>query len=256
MKLSPFAACAFMCCTLFTPAVRAGQVNAGAEVPNGGAALASGTTVKAVLAKPVDSRTVKVGDAVYAMAAEDVKEHGRVVVTKGSRVVGHVTEVAADGNGVGSASVGLLFDHAVSGDGREVAMHSVVQALAAGKAGEPTSSRAAAAGADVVEDVRGEAGVVSGSEALAEADNELTRLAADPAGRTGAAVNSTARAGAGVRADAGRRVSLYPASTGVAGLKGVSLATNAGPAEGSIVSSKGNRVHLESGTQMVLRVAE
>ena len=101
--------------------------------------LASGTTVNAVLTKPLDSRKCKPGDPVQATAAQDVKSGGNVVIRKGSHLVGHVTEVKSKGKGDANSSLGIVFDHAVLKDGQQVPMNSVVQALAAAQSSSVTS---------------------------------------------------------------------------------------------------------------------
>lgn len=221
MKVSLVASCVFVFPTLFTPVVRAELVNSAPRISARRAALPSGTIVKAVLAKPVDSRKLKVGEAVYATAIEDVKADGRVVVIKGSQLVGHVTEVSPKGEGQACASVGMRFDHAVV-RGREVEMHSLVQAIAAAQAEMAPAEQVDAA-------------------LLSRANNELTALAGDSAAKP-----RKAPVGA-----------LYAASTGVAGLRGISLETKAAArSDSSVVSSTGASVHLSDGTRMVLRVGE
>src|SRR6266550_9377958 len=78
-----------------------------------GAGVAQGTTIQAVLAKPVDSRKSKVGDEVVAKATQDVKSDGQVVVPKGTRLLGHVTEARAKAKGESDSALGIAFDKAV-----------------------------------------------------------------------------------------------------------------------------------------------
>src|SRR5262245_26190414 len=51
-----------------------------------------GTTVNAVLSDTLDARKAKPGDAVRAKTSEDVTVAGTVVIPRGARLVGHVTE--------------------------------------------------------------------------------------------------------------------------------------------------------------------
>src|SRR5690349_14940108 len=89
--------------------------NGSAEAAGG---LAEGTTVNAVLAKPLDSNKCKPGDPVSATAAQDVKSDGKVVIRRGSRLMGHVTEAKPKSAGEANSSLGIVFDHAVLKDGR------------------------------------------------------------------------------------------------------------------------------------------
>jgi hypothetical protein len=64
-------------------------------------------------------------------------------------------------------------------------------------------------------------------------------------------VGSTAGVGNGLSS------SLNSTSSGVVGLKGLSLATDASNAtQGSVITSTGKSVHLDGGTQMMLRVVK
>ena len=216
--------------------------------------LASGTTVNAVLAKPLDSRKCKPGDPVQATAAQDVKSDGNVVIRKGSHLVGHVTEVKSKGKGDANSSLGIVFDHAVLKDGQQVPMDSVVQALAAAQtssvaslgddnfgaaSGGGVGSRGGAAGGGLLGGVSSTAGAATGA---------VDNVGGNATGVVGSSAGSTLNGGAVQGA-------LSSTSSGVIGLKDLSLAgaaTNA--TEGNIITSPAKSVHLDSGTQMVLRV--
>src|SRR5207302_7138852 len=61
--------------------------------------LAAGTAFNAALSSPIDSKKCKPGDAVNARTTEAVKSEGRIVIPKGSKVVGHVTQASARAKG-------------------------------------------------------------------------------------------------------------------------------------------------------------
>lgn len=222
--------------------------------------LESGTTVNAVLAKPLDSRKCKPGDPVEATAAQDVKSDGNVVIRKGSHLVGHVTEVKSKGKGDANSSLGIVFDHAVLKDGQQVPMNSVVQALAAAQTSSVASLGDDNFGAASGGSLAGGGGVVSRggatgggllggvSSTAGAATGEVGNVGGNATGVVGSSAGSTLNGGAVQGA-------LSSTSTGVTGLKDLSLegaATNA--TEGSIITSPAKAVHLDSGTQMVLRV--
>src|SRR6266567_2858006 len=96
----------------------------------GGAALSSGTTLQAELTKSLDAKKAKAGDEVSARVTQDVKSDGKVVVHKGSRLVGHVTEAKARTKEDTESKLGIVFDKAVLKGGQEVAFNGVIQALA------------------------------------------------------------------------------------------------------------------------------
>ncbi len=219
-------------------------------------ALSAGTTVSAVLSKPLDSRKCKPGDEVFATASEDVKADGKVVIKRGSRLIGHVTEAKAKGEGQANSSLGIMFDHAVLKNGQQVQMNSVVQAIAAAPTA-PASMDAdmgatGSGGMAPATSGGGRPGVLGGVGSTASA---ATGAVANVGGNATGAVNSSL----GSTANVGKGVSgaLNSTSSGVVGMKGLSLATAASNAtEGSVITSSGKSVHLASGTQMMLRVVK
>jgi hypothetical protein len=220
--------------------------------------LAEGTTVNAVLAKSLDSSKCKPGDPVSATAAQDVKADGKVIIRGGSHLIGHVTEAKPKGAGEANSSLGIVFDHAVLKGGQQVPMNSVVQALAAAN----TSSGASigddsfgavgggnAGGAGNLAS-RGGGGLLGGVASTAGATSgAVANVGGGATGTVGSTVGSTASVGGGLQGV------LSSTSSGVIGLKGLSLASNAANStQGSVITSPGKSVHLDSGTQMVLRV--
>jgi hypothetical protein len=220
--------------------------------------LAAGTAISAVLTKPIDSRKCKPGDPVVATAAEDVKSDGRVLVRKGSKLTGHVTEAKAKGEGQANSSLGIVFDHALLKNGQQVEMNSVVQAIAAGR-----STPSSAIGDDVAGDlsnkglsnsgaVRGGGGVLGG---VGSTVGSTAGAPANVGGTATGAVNSTVGSTTGL--GNGLNGALNSTSSGVVGLKGLSLTSDASNAtQGSVITSAGKSVHLDSGTQLVLRVVK
>jgi hypothetical protein len=219
--------------------------------------LAEGTAINAVLAKPLDSRHCRPGDQVVATAAEDVKADGKVVVRKGSKLLGHVTKAETKGEGQANSSLGIVFDRALLRNGQEVQMNSVVQAIAASRVD------AVPVGDDAFRESTSGAGIAhSGSAAgggllggVTSTARSTTNAVANVGGGATGAVTSTVGSTAGV--GNGLSNSLNSTSSGVVGLKGLSLATDASNAtQGNVITSTRNSVHLDSGTQMMLRVVK
>jgi hypothetical protein len=216
-----------------------------------GAEVAQGTTIQAVLAKPVDARKSKVGDEVVAKATQDVKSEGHVVVPKGTRLLGRVTEARAKEKGESDSALGIAFDKAVLKDGREVPLPLSIQALAV------TQARASAAM---------EADSMMGGPAMStggHASGGLLGGATAPVGAVaGTATNTLGSAGTtaggvvrGATDGMTAEGSLTSSAHGVVGLPGMSLSGQASSStQGSVITSQGQNVHLDSGTQMVLRV--
>lgn len=217
--------------------------------------LAAGTTVNAVLAKSLDSGRSKPGDLVVATAAQDVKADGKVVIRRGSHLIGHVTEAKPRGKGETNASLGIVLDHAVLKDGQQLPMNSVVQALAAARTQSSSSDDSLGA---VKSGGISRSGSASGGGPLGgvtSAARTTTSTVGNVGGSATGAVHSTLGSTANV--GGGLDGALSSTSSRVIGLKNLSLAGDAANStEGSLIISPGKSVHLDSGTQMVLRVVD
>src|SRR5260370_23350478 len=104
--------------------------------------LQSGSTVQAELSKPVDVRKNKPGDEVIAKTTQDVKSDGKVVLPKGSKIVGKVTQAQARAKGQDESQLGIAFDHAILKHGPRLPVSVAIQAVGS------SESAASAAAAD------------------------------------------------------------------------------------------------------------
>lgn len=77
--------------------------------------LQSGTQLGAQLQNTLDVRKAKVGDRVVLKTTNAIKSNGRIVVDKGARLVGRVTDVQQSTSASGASSVSLVFDRLESG---------------------------------------------------------------------------------------------------------------------------------------------
>jgi hypothetical protein len=221
-----------------------------------GAQLANGTTVNAVLVNPVDARKNKPGDAVVAKTTQDVKSDGQVVIPKGSRVIGHVTQANARAKGESQSSLGIVFDHALLKGGQEVPLNTTVQAVAAAQSAAYAStaddmgSMSSMGSGAVSSSARSSEGLLGGVTSSAGATaGTVTNVATGIGGNAGGALNSATSAGGSVTG------SLNSTSAGVVGLPGMTLnSATSTMAQGSLITSTGKNIHLDSGTQMLLKV--
>jgi hypothetical protein len=231
--------------------------------------LAGGTAINATLTRPVDAGKSKPGDEVTATAAEDIKSNGKLVIPRGSKLIGHVTsarprgekssgEAAGSASGKAASELGIVFDKAVLKDGREVPLGAAVQALAAGDAAANGSMHDAGGALSGAGNVAG-SGRATGGGLLGGATGTVGGVAggtANVAGNVGSKVGGTAgvvsrSAGAVGGLDAGGR--LASDSRGVFGLKGLELASaTSGAAQGSVITSTTRNVRLDRGTKMLL----
>ncbi len=214
--------------------------------------------VNGELVGKLDSKTAKSGDTVIVKTSEAFRTSEGVVVPKGSRLVGHVTEVQAHGNGTQDARLGIAFDRAELKGGQSVAMQTVIQSVA------PPAS---AVSMDSSEDLstmggahamggggRTGGGLLGGATATtAVVGSSLGHTVGGSVGATNnLAGNAGATVGSGLNGAAGATGSL---STHATAIPGVMLAGGATASTSGVLSASKHNVHLESGTQMTLGVA-
>jgi hypothetical protein len=229
---------------------------------NNSASISNGTKIDATLATSLDAKRSKPGDEVEARADQDVKQDGKVVLKKGTHLVGHVTQAQARAKGQTQSQLGIMFDHAVLKNGQQVPFNATIQALA--------SSQSAAAASTGADDIAASSGQMSAAQGSVRSGGGLAGGVASTAGATTGAVMNTAssapvNAGGSLNTvtrssgavgglnSAGR---LASNSSGVFGLEGLSINSAASSAtqESMIVSTTKN-VHLDSGTQLLLRTS-
>jgi len=221
--------------------------------------ISGGTKIDATLASSLDAKKNKPGDRVEARTTQDAKQDGKVVLKRGTHLVGHVTQVQSRASGQSQSQLGIVFDHAVLKNGEEVPFNATIQALAVAQ-----TSTTAAAGADDIMASGGGMGAVSGtarggggllggatSATRATAGSVVNTASSVPVNAGGALNTATRSTGAvGGLTSEGR---LASNSSGVFGLHGLSIDSAASSAtQGSMIVSSTKNVHLDSGTQLLL----
>jgi len=240
---------------------------ASAQNGQANASLASGTAFNATLSSPIDSKKCKPGDPVNGHTTEAAKSEGKTVIPKGAKLVGHVTQASARGKGESESALGIAFDKAILKNGQEIPLNNVtIQAIASAE------SSASAAGADMDamggmgasaagSGMAGGRGTLGGvSSAAGGAVGTVTNTAANAGGVAGGTLNSAANAGGTIAGASKGAVGglnaagqLTSNSQGVFGLHDLNLsAAGSNAAEGSVITSAGKNVHLDSGTRMLL----
>ena len=203
------------------------------------------------LEKSVDARKNHAGDEVLARTTENVNSKRQIVIPKGSKLVGHVTEVRAKAKDESQSVLGIRFDRAVLKDGHEIPLAVSIQALAAADANveDMGSSHlmadANANGAPSVP-VQGAPSQFTGKDEISGADTNSAAKPVDASGNLRQAANLDP-----VGASSGE---LIASSHGVFGIKGLALSSVANSAQESLIVSPSRNVHLDSGTRMILRV--
>jgi len=200
--------------------------------------IADGGAIVAELAKSVNARKAKANDKIESRVTMDLLWHDKVVIPRGTKIVGRVTDARARTKDVPESTVKIAFDRIVWGGGREVPLKATIQAL-----GAPMHTSAP----DVSDvDFAGE----TGSRSDRAGPSEMTRIRTDALRRAsvGRSVEESDSSGPDKNGP-----SLGPFSQGVIGMKGITLSNTA---QDSAISSTSENVHLSSGTQLVLHVAE
>jgi hypothetical protein len=237
-----------------------------AQAGQNSTSLAGGSTVNAALSAPLDSKKCKPGDPVNARTTEPAKSDGKTVFPKGTKLVGHVTRASARGKGDSESALGIVFDKAILKNGEEVPVSVTIQAMASAE----TSVRAAGSDIDTMgglgtstagSGTAGGRGALGGMTSAAGGPaGTVTNSAANVGGTTHGALNAAGQAtgslastssGAIGGLDAAGR--LASNSQGVFGLNGLSLSSaTSNSTQGSLITSAGKNVHLDSGTQILL----
>ena len=220
-------AVSFLAVTLLSTACLAqssADTKASASVP-------PGTTVQAELLKAVDAKKAKPGDEVVAKVTQEVKANDKVVLPKGSKVMGKVTQAQGRAKGQDESELGLVFDSAVLKDGTQVPISFTIQAVA------NSSGAMAQAALDAQ----------ASSTSISMANNAP---GGGMAGRPG--LGSQAQGAPGADLHAGNAAStdhggqVTSTSRGVIGLPGLTLAS------GTLITSSTNNVRLEGQTRFLL----
>jgi len=216
--------------------------------------------MNAALSQPVDARKNKPGDQVTAKTTEATKSEGKVVIPRGSKLIGHVTECKARSKEEKESALGIVFDKAILKNGEEIPLNVTIHALAAAQTAAATSFGGddLAAGGGAVGSARASGGGTLGGvrSTAGAATSAVTNTAAGAGGVAGGAVSSTVNAAGAARGAVGglnAAGQLTSNSQGVFGLEGLNLNTAAANStQGSLITSTGKNVHLDSGTQLLL----
>jgi hypothetical protein len=227
--------------TIALPATVSGQAsstaNQNTQAAAGGpsAELRGRTALQVELTNSVDAKKAKPGDAVGAKLTRDVKAGDKVVLHRGAKLVGHITEAQARSKENPESRLGIAFDKAVDRKGEEFAFRAVVMAIAPPGGESPT--------------IAGDQTSLSSGPTMGGQPFGAGHAVGGPSASAAPAVEAATRGG-------GASGTLTEASRGVIGLPGVALRPSAvDGVQGTAAVSNQRNVKLESGTEMVLLVA-
>jgi len=211
------------------------------------AQLQQGSLIYAELSKPIDSKKAKVGDPVAAKVTQAVLSRGKVVIPKGTKMVGHVTAVQSRGKDQHQSQLGLAFDRAELKDGTQIPLTSLtIQAMESMQAMYQQGPGMGNGGNGSEPSMGGPGAPGSGGSGKSGGMNSPMRGSTYPSPNAGAGTDMGTSDGSGSPTNAG----LNASSHGVMGMSGVTLQSTP---QGGTVSSEGKNIKLDSGLQMVLR---
>ena len=226
-----------------------GQQQPAAAAPPAGSQLQSGSLIYAELSKSIDSKKAKVGDPVVAKVTQAVLSHGRILIPRNTKIIGHLTAAKARTKDQPQAQLGIVFDRAELKDRSQVPLTSAtIQALASVALDQLPSN--AANGTGGMPDTPGmpnsRQGANMGGAPVGGSPMGGSSYPSNPG--TGAA-DGTTGTGTGMPGS-GTGAQLNANSRGVTGMPGVRLEPQS---QGGVVTADGKNLKLDSGTQMVLR---
>ncbi|HEV2245932.1 MAG TPA: hypothetical protein VGW37_04700 [Terriglobia bacterium] len=231
----------------------ASSTAAAASTKGQSAEISNGTNISAELMSNVDASKAKEGDKVEAKVTKNVKQHGKVVVRKGDRLVGHVTSVENSVNGKAGSSLGVAFDQLVQGNSTTQLNTVLTSVFAAGGSGQaeesdsmgmaPMPTPVAAPSGGGGRGLLGAAGGTVGSV------GSTVGAAGSTLGRAGGTVGATTQNTLGANSTLGLATPVRQIRIG----SSASAESSAGTS--SMLSTRNGDLRLESGTRMQFRVA-
>lgn len=202
------------------------------------------SNLQAQLQNTLDVRSAKVGDEVVLRTTQSIRQGGQVVIPKGSRLIGRVTDVQQRAKNGAASKLGLVFDQLQNGQMLTPITASVVSianANAAASVGDTLDSDLSGSSST---SSRGSSGGSGGGGLLGGVTNTV-----------GSVVNTAGQTVGGVTGTAGQALGSTASAAGRT-LNGLQISTSAsGSAQTSTtLSSQNNNVHLEKGVTFYMNV--
>lgn len=217
------------------------------------------------LEKKLDTKNAKAGDPVVVKTTENATTADGVMIPKGSRIIGHVTDVQPHDKTNANARLTLQFDQAQLKGGQTLPIKTVLQSVAPAEMNvHPTDTMNSQPSAPTA----APGGTAGGAPAPSSSGS---RTSSAPAGGS-PSTSSTAGSAPAMTSETQDQAATAAPKTGTVvarqgnvaimttAVPGVLLATNANGqpfsnASGALLGAKQN-VHLDGGTEFVLAVAD
>jgi hypothetical protein len=214
-------------------------------------AIPAGTPIEASLSKSIDAKKAKQGETIEAHVTENTEQNGKIIIPRGAKLEGHVTEASARSSGDASSSVGIVFDKAILKKGAEIPLNVSMQAIAVSQsvATAPASSdmQPMGGGAPASGMGRSGGGTAGGNPGVTNPAPSST-----PSNVPSSLPNQIS-GGPGAVGGLNSNGQLAPNSRGVFGLPGIGFrAGTAASQPSAIITAEGKDLHLDGGTQLLL----
>jgi len=218
------------------------------------------------LVKKIDSKNAKAGDEVVVKTTENATFADGTAIPKGSKIMGHVTEVQAHDNTNENSKVTLQFDQAELKGGQTMPIKSVLQSLSAASVSPGSSDspfgNEAAAGAPSSYPGSGGSSASTGSGSTGSMGNNRSSSAPPQSSTTAPSAGQTAGTASEPNAPpAAGTVVAHQGNVDIrtTGIPGVLIAaqSNGQPftnAAGALLGAKQN-IHLDGGTKVTVAIA-
>jgi hypothetical protein len=224
-----------------TPASQTPGASSTSEANSGNGLLPPGTAIPTELSKSIDAKKVKAGDKIEARVTMDLLSHGQIVVPRDSKVTGHVTDAKPRSKQSPESTVGIAFDRIALKNGRELSLRTTVQAIGPSLKLAPFPENGNEVPGKAPPDMHaGNNPTWRGTPGGSARQNGSPYPTGNPQDAPAGTVPSEGSAAP----------ALDPKSQGVIGMKGLSLSASD---QGSVVSSSTSNIHLDGGTQLILR---
>lgn len=199
------------------------------------------STIFAVVVKRIEIKSASLDQELTLRTISDVVVDGVVVIPSGSRVVGHIVELATKGKESEQSILAIVIDKAVLENGREITLQGIIVAVAAPQDGSLPSDPTY--------------GMMHSNEPKMTGTGPSTARPGElgPSSK----VESTATLGtARINGEMRKGLLLNAESQGAIGFPGLSLSWRlTAPPAVTVFSSNRKEIKLDTGTQVLLRIA-
>lgn len=207
--------------------------------------LESGTKLEAQLESTLDVKKSKPGDAVVLKTTQAVRQNGRVVVEKGARLIGRVTEVQQKTRQNGATRLGVVFEK-IQGNNFNAPISATIiaitQATADSSIGDSSDSN-----------ISGR----SSSSGSVSSSSGSSGLLGGVGNTVGGVLNTTTQTVGGVTGTAAQTAGTTARTLGrtINGIQ-ISGSTDASAGASTTLSTGSNNLRLEKGVRFQLRLSQ